>query len=190
MKETLLKGQAFPLDDQYQLSLLLPGDIDDIITMLGDERVTEFLWFAPAPESFYRDYFNPMAEQNVAALEGEGEPAMTMVIRCRTSGEFAGMAAIVPMGMIPGVYEIGYQLPFHTWGKGLATRISQLLIRFGFETLEAHKITADCYASNIGSQKVMQKVGMVKEGHQKDFYPYKGGFDDRLHYGISSTPSC
>ena len=190
MKETLLKGQAFPLDGQYQLSLLQPDDIDDIIAMLNDERVTEFLWFAPAPESFYRDYFTPMAERNVAAIQGEGEPAMTLIIRCRDTGDFTGMAAIVPMGMIPGVYEIGYQLPVRSWGKGLATRISQQLIRFGFETLKAHKITADCYAGNVGSEKVMQKVGMVKEGHQKDFYPYKNGFDDRLHYGISSIPSC
>ena len=97
------------------------------------------------------------------------------------------MAAIVPMGMIPGVFEIGYQFARKHWGKGLATDISRLLVRYGFESLNAHKITADCYASNKASEKVMLKIGMTKEGHQKGFYPYCGGLDDRLHYGISPT---
>ena len=73
------------------------------------------------------------------------------------------------------------------WGKGLATSVSELLLQFGFDGPGAHKITADCYARNKGSEWVMQKIGMTKEGHQKDFYPYRGGFDDRIHYGISAT---
>ena len=186
MKEQLLQGKPFPLNDTYHLSLISQPDIDDLVTMLQHEEVTEFLWFAPAPEQFYRDYFTPMTEQNTRALQGEAEPVVTLVIRDRKTGEFAGMAAIVPMGMIPGVYEIGYQLARNHWGKGLATSVSKLLLRFGFDCLGAHKITADCYASNSGSERVMQKIGMAKEGHQKDFYPYRGGFDDRIHYGISA----
>ena len=187
MKEQLLQGKPFPLNDTYNLSLISQPDIDDLVTLLQDEEVTEFLWFAPAPEQFFRDYFTPMAEQNAKALQGNGEPVMTLVIRDRNTGVFAGMAAILPMGMIPGVYEIGYQLARNHWGKGLATRVSELLLQFGFDALGAHKITADCYASNKGSERVMQKIGMTKEGHQKDFYPYRSGFDDRIHYGISAT---
>ncbi|UYM17155.1 GNAT family N-acetyltransferase [Endozoicomonas euniceicola] len=181
----LLRGVPCTLDDNYQLSLITEADIDDLVTMLQDDEVTEFLWFAPASEQFYWDYFAPMAAQNALAMSGEGEPVMTLIIRDSHTQALAGNAAIIPMGMIPGVYEIGYQLARKFWGKGLATSVSRLLLRYGFEQLNAHKIVADCYASNKGSERVMQKIGMVKEGHQKDFYPYRGGLDDRIHYGIS-----
>ncbi|KEQ14613.1 hypothetical protein GZ77_09850 [Endozoicomonas montiporae] len=186
MKQQLLQGTPLPLDDSYQLSLISKADIDDLVAMLQDEEVTEFLWFAPAPEQFLRDYFNPMAEHNEKAITEQSEPMTTLIIRDAQTGAFAGMAAILPMGMIPGVYEVGYQLPRQSWGKGLATRVSRLLLRYGFEELGAHKIVADCYASNKGSERVMQKIGMTKEGHQTNFYPYKGGLDDRVHYGINA----
>ncbi|MCW7551449.1 GNAT family N-acetyltransferase [Endozoicomonas gorgoniicola] len=185
MIHKLLQGIPYPLDDNYQLSLITKADIDDLVMMLQDDEVTEYLWFAPAPEQFYWEYFAPMAEQNAMAIKGECEPLMALIIRDTHTRAFAGMAAIIPMGMIPGVYEIGYQLDRSFWGKGLATRVSRLLLRYGFEHLNAHKIVADCYASNKGSERVMQKIGMTKEGHQKDFYPYRGGLEDRIHYGIS-----
>ena len=95
------------------------------------------------------------------------------------------MAAILPLGMIEGVFEIGYQLPHAEWGKGLGTRIAKVLLEYGFNTLKAHKVTADCFSSNIGSTRVMEKIGMSREGVQKDFYRYKDGFDGRALYGIS-----
>ena len=187
MKQSLLQGTPVSLDDNHQLTLLLESDIEDIVTMLNDGQVTEFLWFAPSPDSFYRDYFMPMAERNAQAMSGDGEPFFTLVIRNKTTNAFAGMAALVPMGMIPGVYEVGYQLPVASWGKGLATKACCLLVDFAFDKLSAHKVTADCYASNKGSARVLEKAGMKREGRQKAFYPYNGGFDDRLHYGIESV---
>ncbi len=34
----------------------------------------------------------------------------------------------------------------------------------------AHKVAADCFATNIGSYRVMEKNGYVLEGTQKDYY--------------------
>ena len=73
MKEQLLQGIPFPLNDTHELSLIAESDIDDLVDMLNDDEVTEFLWFAPAPEQFYRDYFTPMAEQNAQARQGKSE---------------------------------------------------------------------------------------------------------------------
>ena len=89
-------------------------------------------------------------------------------------------------GFNPRGLRIGYQLARNHWGKGLATSVSKLLLQFGFDGFCTHKITVDCYAGNKDSERVMQKVGMTKEGRQRDFYPYRGGFDDRIHYGIRS----
>ncbi|KEQ17673.1 GNAT family N-acetyltransferase [Endozoicomonas numazuensis] len=182
MKKKLLNNCALPLQEHYVVSLLLSSDIDDIICMLEDEQVTRYLPFAPAPESVYRDYFAPIAKQNEAALAKGTEPSMTLVIRDADSGSFAGMLGLAPAFMTTGVYEVGFQLPRNVWGKGLATQGCQRLIQYAFEELGAHKVTADCYANNKGSEQVMIKSGMVKEGHQDSYYSPE---EDRVLYGLT-----
>ncbi|WP_308201868.1 GNAT family N-acetyltransferase [Bacillus mycoides] len=41
---------------------------------------------------------------------------------------------------------------------GLSTEVSQLLISFGFEELNLHRIFATCDPRNIGLKKVLEKV--------------------------------
>ncbi|MGI9283582.1 MAG: GNAT family N-acetyltransferase [Endozoicomonas sp.] len=182
MKNNLLNNNSLPLQENYIVSLLLPADIDDIIDMLEDDQVTRYLPFAPAPECVYRDYFAPIAEQNESSLKAGTEPSMTLVIREADSGTFAGMLGLVPAAMTTGVYEVGFQFPQRSWGKGLASQGCQMLIQYAFDELRAHKVTADCYANNKGSERVMVKSGMMKEGHQESYYSPE---EDRVLYGIT-----
>jgi [ribosomal protein S5]-alanine N-acetyltransferase len=48
--------------------------------------------------------------------------------------------------------------------KGIATDVAKLLIDFGFKELNLHRIYATCDSRNIGSSKVLEKIGMIKEG--------------------------
>ncbi len=59
--------------------------------------------------------------------------------------------------------EIGYIVNPDYWEKGLATDVANLLIDFGFSELKLHRIYATCDPRNIGSSKVLEKVGMIKE---------------------------
>ncbi|WP_079253594.1 GNAT family N-acetyltransferase [Endozoicomonas arenosclerae] len=182
MEKRFLAHSPQTLREGYLIKLLLPSDIDDIVFMLRDEQVTRYLPFAPAPESVYRDYFLPIAEQNEAALSGKAEPSITLIIREAESNHFAGMLGLVPAAMTAGVYEVGFQLPQRAWGKGLASQGCQMLIQYAFDQLDAHKVTADCYANNTGSERVMMKSGMVKEGHQAGYYAPD---EDRVIYGLT-----
>ncbi|WP_461534800.1 GNAT family N-acetyltransferase [Spongorhabdus nitratireducens] len=181
-RQQLLKNQPIPLTETLSFKLLCPEDMDELIQLYQDPDVTEYLWFAPAPDEFFHSYFMPLALKNRAALKGDGEPLPVVVIRDEND-QFAGMATLLPVA-IAGIFELGYQVAPAYQGQGIATRISRWLVAYGFEVLQAHKITADCYGNNRASERVMQKVGMIKEGHQVGFYPFPGGFDDRLHYGI------
>lgn len=69
---TFKRGQAIPLIDGYTIALIQRNDLNDIIEMLGDPKVTEYLYFAPAPEDVYRDYFGPIIEGTAEAI-GHGE---------------------------------------------------------------------------------------------------------------------
>lgn len=71
-------------------------------------------------------------------------------------------------------------------GKGVATRACQMMTEIGLTELNAHKVSADCYASNAGSYKTLEKNGFTQEGRQKDYYKREQGFDDKLYYGMTA----
>ena len=86
---------------------------------------------------------------------------------------------------LTGNFEIGFQLPVYAWRKGIATTACKFLTILAFEELNAHKIAADCYFSNIGSAKTLKKCGYRQEGIQKNYYKLDSGFDDRLMFGMT-----
>ena len=48
-----------------------------------------------------------------------------------------------------------------SWGKGYSSEAARASLRFGFEEAGLERIIALCFGENIGSQKVMQKCGLV-----------------------------
>jgi RimJ/RimL family protein N-acetyltransferase len=62
-------------------------------------------------------------------------------------------------GMLGWCYHRDY------WNRGYATESVKALLRFGFEELKLHRIHAECNADNIASARVMEHVGMRREGH-------------------------
>jgi len=60
--------------------------------------------------------------------------------------------------------EIWYLVEPESWGKGIATLAARHLLDFGFGDLGLHRIWATCLPENPGSARVLEKVGMRKEG--------------------------
>lgn len=61
--------------------------------------------------------------------------------------------------------ELGWVLHSDFWGKGIMSEVARELIRFGFEDLKLHRLSAYCFADNHGSYKIMEKNKMRREGH-------------------------
>jgi RimJ/RimL family protein N-acetyltransferase len=68
-------------------------------------------------------------------------------------------------------------------GQGFATEAVTELIRIAFGELRLRRLTAHCYADNAPSWRLMERVGMRREGHSiastlhrdgtwRDFYSY------------------
>ncbi|ABE56077.1 GCN5-related N-acetyltransferase [Shewanella denitrificans OS217] len=62
------------------------------------------------------------------------------------------------------IAEIGYRLGTEFQGKGYAFEAVNALIEHAFTHLELHKVMAFCVAENSASWRLMQKIGMHKEG--------------------------
>ncbi len=70
------------------------------------------------------------------------------------------------------------------WGKGYATESIKLMVKYGFDILNLHKITAGCYSCNQGSAKAFQKAGFDIEGLRKQQFYYNKSYVDLIMLGI------
>jgi [ribosomal protein S5]-alanine N-acetyltransferase len=84
----------------------------------------------------------------------------------------------MPEGML------GYALHRDLWGQGYTTEAVRALIGFGFGTLGLHRMWADADPRNVGSWRVMEKVGMRREGHLLENYLFNGDWTDSYLYAI------
>lgn len=70
------------------------------------------------------------------------------------------------------------------WGKGLGLEAELLAIHYGFQILNLHKILGTALEHNLGSIKVIDKVGFVHEGTSRADYFQDGKFYDVHRYSI------
>ncbi|WP_138497572.1 GNAT family N-acetyltransferase [Nostoc sp. PA-18-2419] len=80
--------------------------------------------------------------------------------------------------------NIGYELNPEYWGQGYATEAAEAILKFGFEELQMHRIWSWCVAENIASFKVLEKIGMRREGHLQEKELIKGKWYDNFLYAI------
>lgn len=81
----------------------------------------------------------------------------------KASGEFMGWSGLKLEDVIRKegpYYDLGYRFKRKCWGKGIATESAIASLQFGFEQLKLEEICAAADVNNIGSNKVLQKVGM------------------------------
>ena len=80
--------------------------------------------------------------------------------------------------------EIGYWIAPNHWGKKYATEAAMGLLTFAFDVKNIHRIHSCHFDGNLGSGKVMQKIGMSYEGKQIDYVFKNGTYITLIIYGI------
>lgn len=80
--------------------------------------------------------------------------------------------------------EIGYMLLPEFHGKGIIPEAVKTVINYGFNEMELHSIEAIIDPENFASERVLQKIGFVKEGYFKEHEYYEGRFLDSIFYSL------
>lgn len=83
-----------------------------------------------------------------------------------------------------GEAVLWYTLHPAYWGLGYTTEAARALVDFGFRELRLHRIWAGCDPANPGSWRVLEKLGMRREGHLRENAWIKGEWVDSLIYAI------
>jgi ribosomal-protein-alanine N-acetyltransferase len=80
--------------------------------------------------------------------------------------------------------ELAYSLSRRYWGKGLITEASRAALGWAFPTFSLNRVFATCDPRNVGSWRVLEKLGMRREGHLRNHIVWQGEARDLLYYGV------
>ncbi|CAM5634444.1 GNAT family N-acetyltransferase [Streptomyces purpurascens] len=80
--------------------------------------------------------------------------------------------------------EISYIVHPRVWGRGIGTQIGRLLLAHAFGELRLHRVHATCDPRNLGSARVLAKLGMTREGRLRHTLLLRDGWRDSLVFGV------
>jgi ribosomal-protein-alanine N-acetyltransferase len=80
--------------------------------------------------------------------------------------------------------EVGYELMVPYWGRGLVTEAVRAMLTFGFQAMDLHRVEANVDPANLGSIRVLEKLGFVREGTLRENWRAGGRFVDSALFGL------
>jgi [ribosomal protein S5]-alanine N-acetyltransferase len=80
--------------------------------------------------------------------------------------------------------ELGYWVGLAFWNRGYATEASAALLDYGFNELALNRIQAHHMTRNRSSGRVLEKLGMKREGVHRQYVLLRGRFEDVASYAI------
>ena len=95
-----------------------------------------------------------------------------------------GAVALEGIDKEVGTAEINYWIIPSQWGNGYATEAARCLIQYGFNQRNLHKVVARVTEFNDASKQVLEKIGFVEEGVQREQEFVDGEYQDRHWYGL------
>ena len=157
----------------------LETDFEAVHRFSSDDDVCRFMQWGPNTEDQTRSFLDSVL------LNQTVEPKVHydfLIVVAKTS-EVIGSFTLRLQKEGSKLGEIGYVLAREAWGQGYASEAANLVINFGFNELDLHKISATCEPLNFASAKVLQKAGLRFEGYLHKHFLIKGQWRDSLLFG-------
>ena len=116
--------------------------------------------------------------------EGKEGERLILAIECKESAQLLGELMFKFVSVEHQCGEIGYRLASQHHGKGYAFEAASALIKEVFTQFEINKLNAICAVDNIASWKLMEKLGMKREGRLRSYMALPSGTTDCFTYGV------
>jgi RimJ/RimL family protein N-acetyltransferase len=125
-------------------------------TYARDSEVTRYLTWRPHESIRQTERF--IAECIVAWEAGTRFP---WAIVLKTEGKLVGM---IEIRFDQFKAEIGYVLARPYWRQGIMTEAARQVVSWASSQPETYRVWAYCDVDNVASARVLEKVGMLREG--------------------------
>jgi RimJ/RimL family protein N-acetyltransferase len=155
-------------------------DADDVHLYAADPEVARFMpW-------------GPNTTDETAAFVGRALDAQAtwprldhgFAMELRETGRVVGSIGFHLRDVESRTVEIGYCLRRDCWGQGLTSEAAAGMLAAAFGRLRLHRVFATCDVRNTGSYRVMEAVGMRREGEFRQDRVVKGALRDTYLYAI------
>ena len=175
-------GEKKDLNERVELQtdrlLLRPFDFGDVDDVLSYASEPEFGWYLSLPQPYTRDDAAKFVAQQILD-KWSTRATFALVFEGHVVG--GGGLSVDRRGERG---ELGYALAKQHWGKGLTLEAARAVIGWGFERYGVHKVIAYAVLDNRQSWRVMEKLGMTREGVKRSHSRIGGEFVDYVDYGV------
>ena len=155
-------------------------DIEKVHGYASDSEVTKYVPFGPNTLKESEEFVKMCIEYQYQKERVDFE----LAVICKSNNELIGVCGIHISDKTNREGWIGYVFNRIYWGKGYGTEVAKILLSFGFNQLNLHRVYATCHPDNIGSQRILEKNGMKREGHLRENIYVRGQWRDSLLYAI------
>ena len=174
-------SQTFPLTTQrLLLRHFSPSDAPLVQLLAGDRAVADTTRVVPHP------YLDGMAEAWITSQQPPGpeNTSIELAIQLRVDSTLIGAISLVEINHSDSRAEMGFWLGKPFWGKGYCTEAAAELLRYAFEQLCLNRVCAHNMARNPASARVLEKLGMTREGYLRQHNRKWESFEDIVVHGI------
>ncbi len=107
-----------------------------------------------------------------------------LAVTRKDNGLLVGEAVLRVTDPINRQAEMGFGVGRKFWKQGFATEIGQALLHAAFHQFKMHRVFAQCAPENKAVIRVMQKLGMAREGMLRDVKHARGKWWSTVVYSI------
>ena len=152
-----------------------PEDVDDVFEFAGDPEWGRSL---PVPKPYLREHAVEFVARQVLASRDE-QPAWAMVLEGKVVGGVG-----LRIDTEHATAALGYAIARIHWGRGLVVEAARAVIDWSFGERGLAKVYAFADARNTQSLRVMEKLGMTREGMLRSHRTIRDERVDDVYYGL------
>ena len=157
-----------------------PQDFDAFAALQGDAEVARWLYNEPLGRKEARELFD--RKRAGSALQAEGDWLSCAIVE-EATGTAVGDLAFNWVSEAHRTGEIGFLVAPAAQGKGYATEAAGALLNWAFAA-GYHRVIGRLEARNVASARVLEKLGMRREGLLVENEWVKGEWQSELVYAV------
>ena len=167
--------------DRLQLRPFQESDLVPFAAYRSDPEVARYQSWSP-PYSL--DQAMAFLEEMKHAQPGTPGTWYQLAVECQVQPGLIGDCAFQVLPDDDRQAQIGFTFSRSFQKRGYAAEAVRRLLDFIFTEYHLHRVTATCDAENLASAKLLERIGMRREGHYRDNIWFKGAWGSEYTYAL------